>query len=245
MSFFVYLVESPSDVDFYHARSEGELVSRAIALDGIPCFTRTAINYKAFIASLSLGLPDAMRAFPDAAPILHLSAHGSKTGVQLSSGEEITWADLRDLITPVNESLQGTLLLCMSACNGYSACRMAMRVGNVPHPYLAMVGSYGNPTWSDTAAAYSAFYHHLAKGRRIEDAVEAMKVASGDHQWVLETAEQSKRGFIEYLQRAEPSQAIRELESNAESSDTAGNAKAWVSAPIGPPAPVMPFAGTN
>lgn len=86
-----------------------------------------------------------------------------------------------------------------SRTEGYAACRMAMEVVDAPHPYFAMIGNIGGPTWSDTAISYLAFYHLLAKGKTIPESVEAMRVASGDHGWVVETAEATKQSFVEYL----------------------------------------------
>ena len=225
--FFVYIVESPSAPDLYHGRSEGGLVAQAIGLDLIPCVVRTAINSEAFGAALKIGLPEAMKQCPGRYPILHLSAHGGKDGVQLSNGEIITWAQLREFLVPVNESLQGSLLLCMSACEGYGACRMAMEVRDAPHPYFAMIGNFGTPSWSDTAVSYLAFYHLLAKGWKIRDAVEAMKAASGDLQWVVQTADEIKQGYLEFMkERAVPVQAQRELETVGQDARLSPSAKA-------------------
>lgn len=224
--FFVYIVESPSAPDIYHGRSEGYLVANAVRLDGIPSVTRTAINAEAFEAALRLGLPEAMKLHPDLTPILHLSAHGSTEGIQLSSGQTLTWQDLKELLMPINASLGNMLVLCMSACDGYSACRMAKQETDSPHPYFAMIGSYAKPTWADTAVAYSAFYHRLSKGHTLCDAVQAMAAASGNDSWLLETAEESKRSFLEYLSTYNLSEARQELEAVASEGPLSPNAKA-------------------
>lgn len=232
--FFVYIVESPSAPDLYHGRSEGGLVAQTIRLDLIPCVTRTAINHEAFVAALRIGLPEAMKLFPGRYPILHVSAHGGKGGIQLSSNEIITWTQFREMLLPINESLQGVLLLCMSACEGYGASRMAMEVGDAPHPYFAMVGNYGTPSWSDTAVSYLAFYHLLAKGIPITQAVEAMRIASGDSRWILQTADKIKRDYIEFVKtKVEPGAAQRDLETVAQTEDLPALAKALESAPRG------------
>lgn len=216
--FFVYIVESPSAVDLYHGRSEGTRVAETIRLDGIPCLTRTAINKDAFQAALQVGLPEAMKQVPGRYPVLHLSAHGSVDGIALSSGEVIPWHELREFLVPINQSLQGALLLCMSACKGYGACQMAMQEQDVPHPYFVMVGSSENPTWSDTAVSYLTFYHLLAKGRSIDDAVAGMSAASGI-QWVFETAEASKQYYLDFLKsQVTPEVAQKELTAVAEQS---------------------------
>lgn len=225
--FFVYIIESPSAPDLYHGRSEGSLVAQTIRLDLIPCVTRMAINNEAFVAALRIGLPEAMKQCPGRYPILHLSAHGGREGIQLSSGEIVTWADLRGLLIPINESLQGALLLCMSACEGYGACQMAMEVGEAPHPYFAMIGNFGTPLWSDTAVSYLSFYHLLAKGRTIPEAVEAMKIASGDSNWIVQTADQIKQNYVEFVKKtAEPAAIQRDLEAMAREKPLSPNAKA-------------------
>lgn len=225
--FFVYIVESPSAPDLYHGRSEGERVAQTLRLDSIPCVTRTAINKEAFTAALRIGLPETMKEIPGRYPILHISAHGSSGGIQLSSDEVVSWNDLRDLLIPINQSFKGTLLLCMSACEGYSACQMAMQAGEAPHPYLFMVGNLGKPTWSDTAVAYLAFYHLLAKGQSLDVAVSAMKAASGDDRWLFESANESKQFYVEYLKKqAAPEEAQQQLEIVAEQEELSPNAKA-------------------
>ena len=229
--FFVYIVESPSPVDLYHGRSEGGLVARALALDRIPCVTRTAISPAAFRGALQVGLPEAMKRFGNRYPILHISAHGSLQGVQLSSGDVVGWPQLRELLLPINESLGGALLLCMSACEGYSACQMAMQEQQGgPHPYFAMVGNYSNPTWSDTAVSYLAFYHLLAKGHTVFDGVRAMNVVCGTEDgnaWTSESAEDIVQGYIAYLKTSsEPSAAQAELEAVADHADLPADAKA-------------------
>lgn len=121
------------------------------------------------------------------------------------------------------------LLLCMSACEGYSAGRMAMETDDVPHPYLAIVGNWGSPTWSDTAVAYLAFYHLLAKGRTLSEAVKAMDVASGNHNWSHATADDLKRGYIEFVQRQSqttPAEVQQQLQDVADRSDLPPDAKA-------------------
>jgi len=171
---------------------------------------------EAFNAALKIGLPEVMKVYPDRLPVIHISAHGANTGIQLSSGDVLSWADLRPMLAPINESLGGYLLLYMSACEGYSACQMAMQVDDGPHPYFSMVGNFGKPTWSDTAVAYSAFYHLLSKGYNVFEAVGRMKAASGDDNWTAETAEQSKQGYIQYLQSVVPTEAQQELQTAAD-----------------------------
>ena len=230
VKFFVYIIESPSAPDLYLGRTEGEMVAKAVKLNATPVVTRTAINSEAFVAALTVGLSEDMKGFHEHVPIVHISAHGSVDGIQLSSGENLAWTEIRELLIPINQSLGGLLVLCMSACEGYFACTMAKRAGDDPHPFFAMVGNYEKPTWSETAVAYSSFYHLLCKGKNIFEAVEGMKAASGNTSWIVETAEESKRSFLEYLQKIEPDQAQQALEEVTEvaASESNRDAKAFL-----------------
>jgi hypothetical protein len=56
---------------------------------------------------------------------------------------------------------------------------MAMFIEDAGYPFYAIVANSGKPLWSDTAVAYSTFYHLLSKGEFIVNAVAAMRIASG------------------------------------------------------------------
>src|SRR4051812_4378573 len=102
--FFVYVVESPSALDIYHGRGEGELLARAVELNLTPAVSRIAISREAFEAALGVGLTEEMQAHAGLLPIVHLSAHGDENGIQLSTGEVITWNELREYLRPINKA---------------------------------------------------------------------------------------------------------------------------------------------
>ena len=214
IKFFVFVIESPSPVDLYHRRSEGEIIWQAVNLNQISCIVKTAVNYEAFEASLKIGLKEAMDIFKGLLPILHISAHGDENGIQLSSGEVINWATLRMLLKPINEALNNNLLVCLSCCKGYSGTRMAMFIEDQAYPFFAIVANSEQPLWSETAVAFSTFYHLVGKGEYLIDAVNAMRVASGNQTFWIETAEQSRTGFVEYLNKMDAQQARDRLEQN-------------------------------
>ena len=210
--FFVYIIESPSEIDIYHNRTEGIMLQQALSLQNIPCINKLAISKSAFEASFQVGLIEAMQIFPNLIPIIHISAHGYSEGIGLSNHEIVSWEYLRSLLLPINASFSNKLILCMSTCEGYSACRMAMQLNGTQHPFLCMIGHPGSPEWSDTAVAFSTFYHLIAKGVHLLNAVEAMKIASGDDGFLFTTAEQSQRSYIEYCKQADAQEMQQQLQ---------------------------------
>lgn len=216
--FFVYIIESPSAVDLYHQRGEGGVIQQAVRLNQLQCVHRLAINRQAFDAALQIGLTEAMSATPNSVPIIHISAHGFSEGIQLSSEEIIEWAALKELLTPINKALNGNLIVCMSTCEGYSGSRMAMISEPHDFPFLALVGNGSKPTWPETAVAFSAFYHLLANNRYVADAVDAMRVASGNDRFFLTTAAESRQSYLDFVAKLDASEIREELEEQAETS---------------------------
>jgi hypothetical protein len=211
--FFVYIIESPSAPDLYHRRTEGDVIIQALTLGDIVCVSRCAISREAFTAALQIGLKDEMARFPHWFPMLHISSHGNSDGIQLSSSELLTWQELSDLLTPINAALNNKLIVAMSCCEGYAGTRMAMRTDHVPLPFFALVGSAGKPTWSDTAIAFSVFYHRLVKGAHITEAVQAMNAASGCNDFCIDWAENSKNFYIDFVANYNAADAQKQLEA--------------------------------
>jgi hypothetical protein len=212
IKFFVFVVESPSPEDLYHGRSEGEIIRKAVNLNQIPCIVRTAVNLEAFEASLKIGLTEEMKTYKDLIPILHISAHGHSEGIQLSDGTVIPWSNLRQLLAPINTALNNSLLVCLSCCESYSGIRMAMFIEDEGYPFYAIVANGEKPLWSDTAVAYSTFYHLLSKGEFIINAVKAMQIASGNNAFWVKTAEQARQGYLEHIRSINVPAAQEQLE---------------------------------
>jgi len=225
LKFFVYIVESPSAPDLYHKRSEGDLLKQAINLDQIPCVARYAVTKEAFEAAIKIGLHEEMELFPNLIPILHISAHGFSEGVQLSSKEIVTWTELRELLKPVNKALQGCLIVCMSCCEGYAGIRMAMIPEDPDLPYFAIIGNSASPNWSDTAVAYATFYHLIAKGEYVINAVNAMRISSGDDKFYVETAKETLESYMEYIQKLDAHTVKEELRDDIQKEPPSNLAK--------------------
>lgn len=211
--FFVFVIESPSATDLYNRISEGEIVRQVVELNGIRCVVKTAISLQTFDACLKIGLSEAMASMPGYIPLLHISAHGNANGIQLSDGHVLQWVELKNHLRPVNAALGGALVVCMSSCKGYSGIRMAMQIEEADLPYFALVGCGTDPTWGETAVGYATFYHQLWRGEYIDAAVKAMCVASGNDQFFLEHAEQSRKAYLNHIGTVDPARAQENLEN--------------------------------
>jgi hypothetical protein len=197
-NFLVYIVESPSSIDLYNKQSEMDILSKNLTLSNIPSISRITISLKEFTTALTIDLLNYIEQYPTLPPIIHISAHGNEDGIQLTSGELITWNSLREIITPISKVLDG-LFICLSSCEGYGSSKMAMIENKEDVPFTLIVCNFDNITWSETAIGFSSFYHLLSQGFDIKECVEGMRYASGHYGFTIIDGEKIQRDCLNYI----------------------------------------------
>ena len=207
---FVNIIESPKDSEIYNNISAAPLFPKAVELNDIPCVSRVAINKSYFFKGICDGFIEGLKTY-NCIPILHISCHGSANGIQLSCGDEIYWDEIRDRLILLNKFFNGSLLLCMSSCEGFFACKMAMQNGKSQHPFLALIGNDKSPTWPEAAIAYATFYHLIINGYTMEYATEAMHKASGNKDWKNITYLEANQTYINCLKQINPKELLSQL----------------------------------
>ena len=195
---FVFIVESPSQSDLLDGRTEGRTLGEALKLSGIHGWYSLVTSRETFYTALNERLVQAISAFPGEPPMIHFSMHGNLEGIQLTNNDFISWFELRAALSNLNSAMPDGLLICMSSCFGGSGCRMAMHEDS-EKPFWALIGNINSASWNDAAVAYVTFYHHLFKGAAVADAVEAMKVASGDYNFVWYNGNAVKEDWASYM----------------------------------------------
>jgi hypothetical protein len=172
----VFIIESPSPRDVLDERAEGDALSSALRLAKIPNHYYRAYDletFKAVFMEKIASYPAAVSKVVEGEktqktaclPLIHISAHGNKSGLQLTSGEFVSWNDLRVLLVNLAQakgfSRNGisTLQVCFSTCMGASAEEM-FACGK-PYPCFAIVGPTQSVEWSDSLTAFITFYHQL------------------------------------------------------------------------------------
>ena len=186
-SYFLYIVESPSDNDLFEKRTEGNLLLEALRLAQVSNPTQAHVEYRlvvsvdSFDRALLKDLPKKLNELKGLTPILHLSMHGDKRGLQLTDGTEVNWDELAKLLSEINRNFaKNELIVCVSACRGFYGGFMPL-FDRRRRPFKVLVGPMNQPRWDDAAVAYATFYHLLMdKGRSVETSVNAMRIASGN-----------------------------------------------------------------
>ena len=172
-----------------------------LALSEHPHDHTFAVDRTQFIRALDLSDGSRLRSkwlAEGVPPVIHLSMHGNQDGIALTSGENISWGELREILMPINASMQNGLLVCLSTCYGYSGTRMDMYFDEKP-PFWAIVGSGGDVTWGDSLQGFSTFYHHWFKGAAMLECAERMRQASGHSLFLGQAGKDSRSGYANYL----------------------------------------------
>ncbi len=151
----IHLIEAPNEDDFYENRLETDLIRPIAQFSGISFTPHIVMNRDYFRKVL-----EKIKRDGESLPILHFAGHGNHEGISLPNKTLITWAELRELLIPVNQRVGNILFVCMSCCEGLAAIEAAKRLG--PNdPYIAIVGTPGKPTIGQTSVAFATFYHQL------------------------------------------------------------------------------------
>ena len=102
---------------------------------------------------------------------------------------------------------------------------MAMFLDQDDHPFFAIVGNSEEPSWPETAVAFTTFYHLIANGHFITESVNAMRIASGNQFFFVTTAEEAKKNYIDYIKKVDLDTAREEIEQESQKDSSTELAK--------------------
>jgi hypothetical protein len=186
----IYIVESPSEQDVSVGRVEGKALCEILKLALIP-FDYFDVAEKRGLKETLLKIAGSINSNKeDEVNItLHFSMHGNKAGLQLRSGEFITWPQFAEIIVdfvsevgtfkhPTTGKRFCPIKLHFSACEGFDA--KILKQYSPVALYWLLVGPTQPVNWSDSLIAFATLYHNtIHKTIAYDDAVEKMNLAAG------------------------------------------------------------------
>lgn len=188
--FLVHVIESPSEEELRVGTSEAEPIRQVLALSGVPVTASLVATAEEFEHQIRVTFSTLAReAFPDRMAVLHLSTHGTREGLRVGP-TVVPWAILCRWLSEANWEAFGSMTLCMSACSGLHAFQGALGRHHDHMPFYTIIGSNGQPTWGQSAAAFVALYTQFSQRSSIRTAVEAMRWASRHAEWDFVAADE-------------------------------------------------------
>lgn len=191
--FWVYVIESPSSEDLFSDINEGEILLKTLHLLGLTTIKRITVNSGLFEKALKEEIFTLSEYFKKV-PVLHISAHGDKRGLCLTDGSIVSWGKLKEYISPINKEFKDSLIVCLSACESWSGCEMAMCSGI--RPFFYIIGSIGRPSWRETVVGFTTFYNLLIKMYKFDEMINTMNLAAGGKYFVGAIAKKVQTAYL-------------------------------------------------
>lgn len=122
-------------------------------------------------------------------PILHIEVHGNKKGFELSSGDFVTWKDLKKSLIELNIATRNNLFIVLAAC--YGAYLMEILLPTDRSPCWGLVGPKDETYGDVLLKSLRAFYTELLMTGNGGNAVKLLnaEVPDGVEGYYLTSAE--------------------------------------------------------
>jgi hypothetical protein len=105
-------------------------------------------------------------------PILHIEAHGSKEGLQLSSGEMLNWHWLQSILTEINVVTNMNLMVTLAACHGAYLMSLASPINRAP--FWMLLAPFEEVNEWGVEVSFAAFYQELLHSFDVRKAMDRM-----------------------------------------------------------------------
>ncbi|MFM4973531.1 MULTISPECIES: hypothetical protein [Aeromonas] len=142
----ILLLESRSPQDIFDERCEAIALKESLKLQGVQPKHLEVINKSLLAKALKYAEKQHIR-------YVHISAHGSPEGFQLTDGEFVYWKEFDEIAWPY---LKDT-------CLCFSSCYVGQGADELFNFHKSFCNAIVAPTrpigWGESLVAYSAFYH--------------------------------------------------------------------------------------
>jgi len=196
---YVHIIESLSAGNLLNKMTEGALLKEGLRIAGIEHSYWSADNEARFGEAIDIDVVETPHILQFDVPIIHISAHGNKDGIQLTDGTYFQWNKLKNIFKRKNLDLNNLLIVCMSSCEGFGAVRMAFNSEALP--FLALIGPTSEIDLRDRAMAFLTFYYRLNKDASPQVALDAMKISSGNDKFAMISGYNAQRIWQEAVNK--------------------------------------------
>jgi len=113
-------------------------------------------------------------------PMIHIDCHGNKDGLEVTSGEIITWEDLRPILIKINIACKLNLVILLASCNGAHLIKVVTKLDRAP--FWAVIGSNIEVTVGSVEQNYGEFYRVFADNLDGNAAMKALNQGKQDQE---------------------------------------------------------------
>jgi hypothetical protein len=136
-------------------------------------------------------------------PFIHIDMHGSPEGLQLASGEIVSWASFTDAIREINRITKNNVLLSLATCYGAYILRTILASKAIP--FFGFIGCWDQVYVPEVMANFQGYFEEMFLFSDIK-AIDLDKAAkllneglAGTYRYAFYTSEMIfDRVFLEY-----------------------------------------------
>lgn len=114
-------------------------------------------------------------------PIVHIEAHGGTRGLEVSSGEFVSWWEMKDALTEINTASRFNLLVVMAACCGGHLIEIVRPTDRAP--VWGVIGPDRDLAADRIETDFQAFYDEFFTSQNGLRALERLNDASVGRPW--------------------------------------------------------------
>ena len=155
-------------------------------------------------------------------PILHIEAHGNDEGLKLGENNYIEWCELLEILSQLNISMKGNLLVVLASCYGACIIRHISTISRAP--FWGVIAPYENTYPANVYGGLNKFYNAICSGKNSEDTISALNTDTKNNDLKLFTAEllfvkASELAVSKFLSKESIAQRIEKNTQNLGSAD--------------------------
>jgi hypothetical protein len=118
-------------------------------------------------------------------PIVHIETHGDDTGIALSDGDLVSWNDIAQLLTVINQVSRMNLLVVAAMCHGWYMSDILRPTDRAPA--FGIIGTRDLVSAGDLLSSMREFYQVLLRpGHDLRAALNAANRSESVEEWQYE-----------------------------------------------------------
>lgn len=110
-------------------------------------------------------------------PYMHFEMHGSPNGLSLTSGEHISWEELKEPIRKINIASENNLYVSLATCHGGNFLDIYKGEFDKPCPFYGYIGATEEMDAYDFEVSFTSFFQVMLTEDNITSGIKALVTA--------------------------------------------------------------------
>jgi hypothetical protein len=132
-------------------------------------------------------------------PLVHIEAHGDRTGIETTSGDEVGWQSVGDTLRIINIPMRNSLVVTTAICHGAYVSVAAALNPSKPAPFCGIIGPGTTVLAEHLEKGFRAFFGELLESGDFVTALHELQTRNLPTYRALDMADLFRQGWAAYL----------------------------------------------